>query len=162
MLSALGKCKILFSGTFAVSSWQLKSIAVAPKQLIHVFQLFSCFVQKRRCPADNVCLQVRRLHQVSESLCLYLLLPYHHHRIFLRWRSMVIFVILLVSRRYSFTSISISAEMRLRKKPVYLHRTELSRKPGSPIKYCRYDSCGDLFHKLTVGKSELGLDDQGS
>jgi len=26
VLSALGKCKILFSGTFAVSSWQLKTI----------------------------------------------------------------------------------------------------------------------------------------
>ena len=45
----------------------------------------------------------------------------------------------LCARRYSFTSISISAEMRLRKRTsVLASNGASSRKPGSPIKYCRY------------------------
>ena len=46
MLSALGKCEILFSGTFVVSSWQLKTITFT-RTVNHVLQLFSCFIQKR-------------------------------------------------------------------------------------------------------------------
>ena len=45
----------------------------------------------------------------------------------------------LCARRYSFTSISISAEMRLRKRTsVLASNGASSRKPESPIKYCRY------------------------
>ena len=45
VLPALSKCKILFSGTFTVSSWQLKTITFT-KTINHDFQLFSCIVQK--------------------------------------------------------------------------------------------------------------------
>ena len=45
VLPTLSKCKILFSGTFTVSSWQFKTITFT-KTVNHVFQLFSCFVQK--------------------------------------------------------------------------------------------------------------------
>ena len=44
-LPALSKCKILFSGTFAISSWQLKTIALT-KTVNHGLQFFSCFIQK--------------------------------------------------------------------------------------------------------------------
>ena len=45
VLPALSKCKILFSGTFAISSWQLKTIALT-KTVNHGLQFFSCFIQK--------------------------------------------------------------------------------------------------------------------
>ena len=98
VLSALGKCKILFSGTFPVPSGQLKTITFT-KTVNDVFQLFSCFVQKRDVLwITDVCRCAGCIKGQRSFVCI-LFCSIDITGFSSRWRSMVIFVIILVSKK---------------------------------------------------------------
>ncbi len=129
MFFALGKRKILFSGTFTVSSWQLKTIAFT-KTINDIFQFFPCFVQKRAVlRITDVCRRAGCINSQCSFICIF-------------FCSIIVTVFLRIEeQRHLYhhpcdqedTHLLPSASLPkcvCGKEPVYLHQTELL--PESP------------------------------